>query len=57
MNEFWGGKNTIQSVFQVLFPHQISWNTTFISGIKGIVESLFYLVQKLSPGGQLRNLY
>ena len=57
MNEFWGGKSTIQSIFEVLFPHLILFNLTFISGIKGIVESLFYLVQKLSSGGQLRNLY
>ena len=36
----------ISSAFQVLFPNTILWSLTFISGIKRVVESLFYVVQK-----------
>ena len=41
-----GDKIMISSAFQVLFPNKILWSLTFISGIKRVLESLFYVVQK-----------
>ena len=49
MKEFWGAKNMKQLIFQVLFPHQIPWNSAFVNQVSKELWKIFTWYKKVSP--------